>query len=168
MFLDLMVSFKQATSHHTKNVEKVFSFYRYMLLLVKIKLKTLRSEKIRSFWLEIEYYIRKEIDFWMQTGSFSGSSDGKESACSVGDPSSIPGLGRSPGEGNDKPLQCSYLENPTDGRTLQTLWSHKESDKTEQLQFEIPSDFLFSFNLFPSECFLILYVMENTMHCRIM
>ena len=31
---------------------------------------------------------------------FPGGSDGKESACSVGDPGSIPGLGRSPGEGN--------------------------------------------------------------------
>ena len=34
-----------------------------------------------------------------------GSSDGKESACSVGDLGSIPGLGRSPGEGNSNPLQ---------------------------------------------------------------
>ena len=40
-------------------------------------------------------------------------SDGKESACSAGDLGSIPGLGRSPGEGNDYPLQ-SCLENPMD------------------------------------------------------
>ena len=46
---------------------------------------------------------------------FPGSSDGKESACSVGDPSSIPELGRSPGEENDYPFQCSCLENPRDG-----------------------------------------------------
>ena len=39
---------------------------------------------------------------------------GKESACSAGDPSSIPGLGRSPGEGNGNPLQHSRLENPMD------------------------------------------------------
>ena len=45
---------------------------------------------------------------------FPGSSVGKESACSVGDPSSIPGLGRSPGEGNGNALQYSYLENPVD------------------------------------------------------
>ena len=43
--------------------------------------------------------------------SFPGGSDGKESACSVGDPGLIPGLGRSPGEGNSYPLQCSGLEN---------------------------------------------------------
>ena len=43
-----------------------------------------------------------------------GSTDGKESACNAGDPGSIPGLGRSPGEGNGNPLQYSYLENPMD------------------------------------------------------
>ena len=42
---------------------------------------------------------------------FSDSSDGKESACNVGDPGSIPGSGRSPGEGNGNPLQYSCLEN---------------------------------------------------------
>ena len=41
-----------------------------------------------------------------------GGSDGKESACNAGDPGSIPGLGRSPGEGNGNPLQYSCLENP--------------------------------------------------------
>ena len=45
---------------------------------------------------------------------FPVGSDGKESACSVGDPGSIPGLGRSPGEGNGNPLQYPCLENPLD------------------------------------------------------
>ena len=40
--------------------------------------------------------------------------DGKSSACSTGDLDSIPGLGRSPGEGNGNPLQYSWLENPMD------------------------------------------------------
>ena len=39
---------------------------------------------------------------------------GKESACNAGDLGSIPGLGRSPGEGNGNPLQYSCLENPMD------------------------------------------------------
>ena len=39
-------------------------------------------------------------------------SDGKESACHVGDPGLMPGSGRSPGEGNGYPLQYSHLENP--------------------------------------------------------
>ena len=44
-------------------------------------------------------------------GGFPGISDGKESACSAGDL----GLGRSPGEGNDNPLQYSCLKKPMDG-----------------------------------------------------
>ena len=45
---------------------------------------------------------------------FPGGSVGKESAYNVGDLGSIPGLGRSPREGNSYPLQCSCLENPSD------------------------------------------------------
>ena len=45
---------------------------------------------------------------------FPDSSVGKESACNAGDPSSIPGLERPPGEGKDYPLQYSDLENFTD------------------------------------------------------
>ena len=46
---------------------------------------------------------------------FPGGSDGKASAYNAGDPGSIPGSGRSPGEGHGNPLQCSCLENPVDG-----------------------------------------------------
>ena len=46
---------------------------------------------------------------------FPGSSDGKASARNVRDPGSIPGLGRSPGEGNGNPLQHSCLENSMNG-----------------------------------------------------
>ena len=42
---------------------------------------------------------------------FPGGSDGKESACNVGDLGSVPGLGRSPGKGNGNLLQYSCLEN---------------------------------------------------------
>ena len=45
---------------------------------------------------------------------FPGGSEGKASACDVEDPGSIPGSGRSPGEGNGNPLQYSCLENPMD------------------------------------------------------
>ena len=45
---------------------------------------------------------------------FPHSSIGKESACNAGDPGSIPGSGKSPGEGNGNLLQYSCLENPTD------------------------------------------------------
>ena len=45
---------------------------------------------------------------------FPDSSIGKESACSAGDPGSIPGSGRSPAEGKTYPLQYSYLDSPMD------------------------------------------------------
>ena len=43
-----------------------------------------------------------------------GGLNGKESACNAGDPALIPGLGRSPGEGNSNPLHYSCLENPVE------------------------------------------------------
>ena len=46
---------------------------------------------------------------------FPGGSDGKGSACNAGHPGSIPGSGRSAGEGNGNPFQHSCLENPMDG-----------------------------------------------------
>ena len=49
---------------------------------------------------------------------FPGGSDGEQSACSAGDPGSIPGSGRSPGEGTGNPLQYSCLGNPMDRGTL--------------------------------------------------
>ena len=45
----------------------------------------------------------------LHLGGFPAGSDGKASACNEGDPGSIPGLGRCPGEGNGNPLQCSCL-----------------------------------------------------------
>ena len=46
---------------------------------------------------------------------FPGGSEVKAYASNAGDPGSILGLGRYPGEGNGNPLQYSYLENPMDG-----------------------------------------------------
>ena len=59
----------------------------------------------------------------------------KESACNAGDLGSIPGLGRSPGEGHGNPLQYSCLENPHGQRSLvgYSPWGHKELDMTEWL-----------------------------------
>ena len=58
--------------------------------------------------------MKEEMSEIRQEG-FPGGSDGKTSVCSAGDPGSIPGLGRSPGEGNGSPLQYSCLGNPMDG-----------------------------------------------------
>ena len=66
---------------------------------------------------------------------FPGGSDGKESACSAGDLSSIPGLGRSPGRGHGNSLQYSCLENPHGYRSLTgySQWGHKELEMIERL-----------------------------------
>ena len=65
--------------------------------------------RVSTFFLvELYKFILKFI--W----GFPGSSALKEAACSAGDPSLIPGLGRSPGEGKDYPLQYSGLENSMD------------------------------------------------------
>ena len=66
---------------------------------------------------------------------FPGDSDGKESACNVGNLGSIPGLGRSPGGGHGNPLQCSCLENPHGHKSLvgYSPWGHKESETIERL-----------------------------------
>ena len=68
---------------------------------------------------------------------FPGGSEVKASASNAGDPGLIPGLGRSPGEGNGNPLQYSCLENPMDGGAWKATvhWGHKESDMTERLHF---------------------------------
>ena len=50
----------------------------------------------------------------MKGRGFLCGSDGKQSACNEGDPGSIPGLGSFAGEGNNNPLQYSYLENSMD------------------------------------------------------
>ena len=72
---------------------------------------------------------------------FPGGSEVKASACNSGDLGSIPGSGRSPGEGTDNPLEYSCLENPTDGgawratvHEVSKSWTHtqkKELDTTE-------------------------------------
>ena len=56
---------------------------------------------------------------------FPGGSDGKESAFSAGNPGSIPGSGRSPGEGNGNPLQYSCLEKSMDRGVWQSMGSQR-------------------------------------------
>ena len=76
-----------------------------------------------------------EITITTITLGFPGGSDNKESTCSAGDLGSISGLGWSPGEGHDNPLQYSYLENPHGQRGLRGYSPRggKELDTTERL-----------------------------------
>ena len=71
----------------------------------------------KSFGIEFENVTRDEI----KMSGFPGGSDGKVSACTAGDPGSIPGSGRSSGEGNGNPLQYSCLENLMDGAWQATV-----------------------------------------------
>ena len=68
---------------------------------------------------------------------FPCGSAGKESPCNAGDLDSIPGLGRSPGEGNNYPRQYSYLENSMDRGAMASYspWGHKELIFREKKHF---------------------------------
>ena len=65
--------------------------------------------------MSIELMMPLSLSYDYHYHDFPGGSDGKASAYNVGDQGSIPGSGRSPGEGNGNPLQYSCLENPMDG-----------------------------------------------------
>ena len=96
-------------------------------------LQSMGSQKVRHHWTTNTFTLR---ELWPLI-DFPGGSDGKASAYSAGDPGSIPGLGRSPGEGNGNWLQyfawkIPWTEEP--GR-LQSMGSQKESDTTEWLHF---------------------------------
>ena len=75
----------------------------------------------------------KYLLYFKTFSDLPGGSDGEESACNPRDPGSIPGSGRSPGEGNDYPLQYSCLGESYGQRGLAgySLWGHKESDTTK-------------------------------------
>ena len=104
--------------------------YRLFLFLFLLYLQFLNSLLqgppqgpllISSTWGEFALILScpsfpSSIRTWTQFNldPFPGGSEDKASACNAGDPGSIPALGRSPGEGNDKPLQYSCLENPMD------------------------------------------------------
>ena len=66
---------------------------------------------------------------------FPGGSEDKVFACNAGDPGSIPGLGRSPGEGNGNPLQYSCLENPMDRGAWRTTVHRVAKSQTRLSDF---------------------------------
>ena len=81
------------------------------------------------------YFLVSTLDDITHRGSVLSGSDGKESACSAGDPGSTPRSGRSSGEGDGYPLQYSCMENPM-GRGIWRAYSligSKKSDTTEWL-----------------------------------
>ena len=82
----------------------------------KNQINKIRNEKgeVTTDSAEMQRIIRGYYEQPYGKKDFLGGSDGKASAYNVGNPGSIPGLGRSPGEENGIPLQYSCLENPMD------------------------------------------------------
>ena len=68
-----------------------------------------------TLWLKSVPHVSELKRVYLVPMGLPCGSEVKASASNAGDPGSIPGLGRSPGEGNGNPLQYSYLENPMDG-----------------------------------------------------
>ena len=102
---------------------------------------------ICSFFLEL-LLLGPLILYWSYIfQGFPGGSEGRVSACNVGDLDSIPRSGRSPGEGNGNPLQYPCLENPLDRGAWYSPPGHRESDTTEWLHFTY-SFLFFSFPVF--------------------
>ena len=83
--------------------------------------KQFNSSRLLAYWksgpgllyIYFFFFLKRKLNLNVKLG-FPGGLDGKEYACTVGDPGSIPASGRSPGEGNNNPLQYSCLENPMD------------------------------------------------------
>ena len=108
-------------------MHSIFTFYNYMVYF------NTSTSKIASITYNLFHVLSTCNMIWLPTfehlfmlSGFLGDSDGKESACNARDPSSIPGLGRSPGEGNGNPLQYSCLGTWTEEPDrLYNPWGHK-------------------------------------------
>ena len=95
-----------------------------------------------SIYTYIYKYFKCLIEVQLIYCGFPCDSDGKESACSAGDPGLITGLGRSPGEGNGNALQYSCLEDPMDGGAWQATVCDVAKSQTRL------SDFTFFLSFF--------------------
>ena len=113
-----------------------------------------RLTDLESLWLPggmVCHHTKISHSYWLL--GFPGGSDGKESACDVGDLSSIPGLGRSSRGGHGNPLQYSCLENPMDRGAggLQPMGSQRV-DTTEQLHVHFSLSYTVDGNGNPLQC----------------
>ena len=93
------------------------------------------SKSLIEFSVDGWSYVLSLIFTWGQsqtTVGFPGGSEDEASVCNAGDPGSIPGLGRPPGEGNGNPLQYSCLENSMNtGAWWATVQGFTEWDTVE-------------------------------------
>ena len=97
------------------------------------------SSNHRAFALTILSCLENFFFFLWQCTCFSGGSHSEESACNAGNPGSIPGLGRYPGEGNGYPLQYPCLKNSMDrGAWLQSMGSQRVRHDWATNTFTLP------------------------------
>ena len=78
-----------------------------IILVLNPLFPTFLKKKLQKYRRDLENFLSTTCLQW----GFPDGSDSKKSVCNGGDPDSIPGLGRSPGEGNGNPLQYSCLKN---------------------------------------------------------
>ena len=120
---------------------KVYMYIRVDLLCIFKFIRSAHCHQLLEFISDMKEYIilrfhpqdKTKGNIADQFRGFPHSSVGKESACHVGNLGSIPGLGRSHGEGKVYPLQFSGLENSMDSIVHRVA----ESDTTERLSLEI-------------------------------
>ena len=131
--------FHEHHMHHTWLFTYVFPFdvtktlwsqyYPHLLL----KKQTHRAKKYHAQGLKDGSDSKKSIQHLVD--GFLCGSDGKASACNAGDLGLIPGSGRSPGEGNGKPLQYSCLGNPMNGGAWQAIVHGVAKSQTQLSDF---------------------------------
>ena len=112
---------------------------RYIYLTLRISIPGMVCIFLTVFWTHL-------LPFPLNNRrGFPGSSPGKESACNTGDPSLIPGLGRSPGGGHGNPLQYPCLENPMDRGDWQATIHRVGHDWSDLARMNIDINILLSF-----------------------
>ena len=104
-------TWKQPRHSSTDEWMKMWYVYRASLVAQLIKNPPATHETLVQFWGQEEPSPERDRLPTPVFMGFPGGSDSKESACNVGLLGFIPGLGRSPGKGNGKPLQYSCLQN---------------------------------------------------------
>ena len=121
----IMKTVKQFTKCTAKRQQK---------LKIVLKIFTF-SSWIYAFCYLFIVPILLSLHIWTQGLDFPDNSYGKEFSCNAGDPGLIPGLGRSPGEGNGYPLQYSCLENSMDRRTWRAMVHGVKKNQTRLNNF---------------------------------
>ena len=130
-------------THHGAPL-KLMNILVYKVYVSKLIKEKITEEGKNTIWFKKRLIQLMEIKSWnllnlnnesyISLKGFPGGSVSKESACNAGDPSSISGLGISPGEGKGYPLHYSGLENSMDrGAWRATMQRVTDSDMSEQL-----------------------------------